>query len=175
MSEGQPEGEAVVSEVQRRWEEGLPHDPRSKKIARALAKIDRQQGNNYFDFRFGGDGDNGEELMYLLDIYIEEEMSVDEDDPVHGGGEVWTDEVLIHWMEKIGHMARSMEGDGVFVDCCYKAAERLRLLSEYRECFDNMRAHIQDERDGYIMIEDAYHDMRAELDDLEERLEERSE
>lgn len=58
-----------MSEVERRWEQGIPHDPRSEALARALAKIDAENDDR-FDFRFGGDGDNGEDLLYLLDIYF---------------------------------------------------------------------------------------------------------
>lgn len=54
-----------------RWEQGIPHDPRSEKIARGIAKIDRENGDE-LDLRFGGDGDNGETLMYLLDCYFAE-------------------------------------------------------------------------------------------------------
>ena len=62
-----------VRSVEERWEAGDPHDPRSEALAHALAEIDRKHGGDYFDFKFGGDGDNGEELMYLLDIYFEQQ------------------------------------------------------------------------------------------------------
>jgi hypothetical protein len=60
----------MASEVTRRWEQGIPHDPRSIEIAEALGDIDYADGGDYFCFKFGGDGDNGEHLMYLLDIYF---------------------------------------------------------------------------------------------------------
>jgi hypothetical protein len=60
----------ATDEVARRWEEGVPHNPRSEALARAIADIDLENGD-YFCFKFGGDGDNGEELLYLLDIYFE--------------------------------------------------------------------------------------------------------
>ncbi len=56
-----------------RWEQQIPHDPRSKKIAKGIAKIDFEQCSDSFCFKFGGDGDNGETLMYLLDAYFEQE------------------------------------------------------------------------------------------------------
>jgi hypothetical protein len=59
-----------INEVGRRWEYGVPHDLRAVKMAKALALIDRDRGGDYFDFRFGGDGDNGEELTFLLDVYF---------------------------------------------------------------------------------------------------------
>lgn len=54
-----------------RWEKGIPHDPRSEEIARGIAQIDFEECDDSFDFKFGGDGDNGETLMYLLDVYFE--------------------------------------------------------------------------------------------------------
>lgn len=58
-----------MSEVYRRWEEGVPHDIRSERLARAIAEIDAENGE-YFGFKFGGDGDSGEDLLYILDIYF---------------------------------------------------------------------------------------------------------
>jgi hypothetical protein len=52
------------------WEQGVPHHPLSETIARSIAEIDMEQGDDYFCFKFGGDGDNGEHLMYLLDVYF---------------------------------------------------------------------------------------------------------
>lgn len=60
-----------------RWACDIPHDPRSEQIAQALARIDTENGD-YFNFKFGGDGDNGEELMYLLDIFFDEQGTVAE-------------------------------------------------------------------------------------------------
>lgn len=50
-----------------RWLDGDPHDHRSEQIYKFLREVD----NGYFDWREGGDGDNGEELMYQLDMYFE--------------------------------------------------------------------------------------------------------
>jgi len=57
--------------VNERWEQGIPHNPRSVELASELAYIDIREGNDFFYFTFGGDGDNGEHLLYLLDIYFE--------------------------------------------------------------------------------------------------------
>ncbi len=62
--------------INERWEKGIPHDPRSKKIYHSIAAIDFTQNNDYFCFKSGGDGDNGEALMYLLDIHFEQEDSI---------------------------------------------------------------------------------------------------
>lgn len=55
----------------KRWEKGIAHDPRSVKIARALGEIDLHGFDDHFGWKFGGDGDNGESLMYELDVYFE--------------------------------------------------------------------------------------------------------
>jgi hypothetical protein len=55
-----------------RWEQGIDHDPRSVKLYKAIAKIDYEECDDSFDFKSGGDGDNGENLMYILDLYFED-------------------------------------------------------------------------------------------------------
>jgi hypothetical protein len=54
-----------------RWEKGIPHDPRSVEIVRALVEIDFHGFDDHFGWKVGGDGDNGESLMYELDVYFE--------------------------------------------------------------------------------------------------------
>jgi hypothetical protein len=54
-----------------RWEKGIPHDPRSEKIGRTLGEIDFNGFDDHFQWKFGGDGDNGEALLYQLDVYFE--------------------------------------------------------------------------------------------------------
>ena len=56
-----------------RWRKGISHNPKSIKLAKAIFEIDLKYNNDYFCWKLGGDGDNGEQLMYLLDIYFEEE------------------------------------------------------------------------------------------------------
>ena len=60
-----------VNPIDERWEMGTPHDPRSVEIYESISKIDYEEGNDEFCFKSGGDGDNGETLMYLLDIHFE--------------------------------------------------------------------------------------------------------
>lgn len=60
-----------MKDVNQRWEEGTEHDSRSVALFEELRRIDFKFGQDYFDFKAGGDGDNGEQLMYLLDIYYE--------------------------------------------------------------------------------------------------------
>jgi hypothetical protein len=59
--------------AEERWNQGIDHDPRSIAIYQGIAKIDYEECNDSFCFKSGGDGDNGETLMFLLDIYFEDE------------------------------------------------------------------------------------------------------
>ena len=63
---------ATYTSIDERWEKGIPHDRRSEKLYRAIAALDFENGDS-FCFKSGGDGDNGEQLMYLLDVYFEQE------------------------------------------------------------------------------------------------------
>ena len=62
----------VEYDVNKRWETGTPHHPKSLALMRRIDELDWALLNGHFDFKTGGDGDNGEHLMYLLDIYFEE-------------------------------------------------------------------------------------------------------
>ncbi len=53
-----------------RWQQGIPHDSRSIELYTAIADIDFKENDDHFCFKSGGDGDNGEALMYLLDVYF---------------------------------------------------------------------------------------------------------
>lgn len=59
--------------ITERWEKGTKHHPKSKELLRRLQEIDAKYCNNFFDWEIGGDGDNGETLMYELDILFEED------------------------------------------------------------------------------------------------------
>lgn len=61
----------VERDINKRWEQGTDHHPKSVEIYNALEEIDFKLGGDYFCFKSGGDGDNGEHLMYELDIYFE--------------------------------------------------------------------------------------------------------
>ena len=54
-----------------RFEQGIEHDPRSEEIFKGIVKIDYEECDDYFCWKWGGDGDNGETLMYQLDEYFE--------------------------------------------------------------------------------------------------------
>ena len=61
----------VEYDINKRWEEGIDHHPSSVALYKAIAKIDFDSGGDYFQWSSGGDGDNGEHLMYEMDIYFE--------------------------------------------------------------------------------------------------------
>lgn len=47
-----------------RWENGIPHCEKTERICEFLMKHEECY------FRFGGDGDDGEDLAYLLDEFF---------------------------------------------------------------------------------------------------------
>jgi hypothetical protein len=61
----------VERDINKRWENGIDHHPKSVELYEAIAKIDFELCNDFFCWKSGGDGDNGEFLMYEMDIYFE--------------------------------------------------------------------------------------------------------
>lgn len=64
-------GKKVIRNIDKRWEKGIPHHPKSIELFDAISKIDFKYCSDSFCWNSGGDGDNGETLMYELDIYFE--------------------------------------------------------------------------------------------------------
>lgn len=62
----------VEYDVNVRWEKGIPHHPRSISLYKKIAQLDFIFADDHFRWRSGGDGNNGECLMYLMDIIFEE-------------------------------------------------------------------------------------------------------
>ena len=56
----------------KRWEEGIDHHPKSIELMSFLAEHDYHDLNDHFCWKTGGDGDNGETLMYEMDAYFEQ-------------------------------------------------------------------------------------------------------
>ncbi len=54
-----------------RWDEGRDHHPESERLVKFLAEHDSKDYDGYFDWNIGGDGDNGETLMFQMDTYFE--------------------------------------------------------------------------------------------------------
>ena len=61
----------VETDIGKRWEQGLDHHPKSIELFKILQSVDEKYGGDYFCWKKGGDGDNGETLMYELDIHFE--------------------------------------------------------------------------------------------------------
>jgi len=53
--------------IEDRWNKGIPHNEDAEITGRLIGDVDFCHFNDYFEWRFGGDGDNGECLIYLLD------------------------------------------------------------------------------------------------------------
>lgn len=62
--------------IEERWKQGIEHDPQSIALYRSIAAIDFEQNDDYFYWKSGGDGDNGEALMYILDVHFEQQRAV---------------------------------------------------------------------------------------------------
>lgn len=64
------DGGGVLVDIDERWEKGLDHHPSTHELIEAIGFIEEK--NNWpLDLKFGGDGDDGETLAYILDVYFE--------------------------------------------------------------------------------------------------------
>jgi len=63
---------SIEYDLAKRWEQGTEHHPKSINLYKRIEALDFKHGGDSFCFKSGGDGDNGEHLMYLMDIYFEE-------------------------------------------------------------------------------------------------------
>lgn len=54
-----------------RWAAGTEHHPKSEELFLFLSELDFNVYGDYFRWKAGGDGDNGETLMYQLDAFFE--------------------------------------------------------------------------------------------------------
>jgi len=57
----------------KRWEKGTEHHPRSRALYRRIEDMDFALNSDSLCLKSGGDGDNGESLMFLLDTIFEAE------------------------------------------------------------------------------------------------------
>ncbi len=60
-------------DINNRWELGIEHHSKTINLMEHLKVLDFEINDDYFYFKTGGDGDNGEALMYLLDMFFEME------------------------------------------------------------------------------------------------------
>jgi hypothetical protein len=63
----------VKQKYENRWSEGIPHHPASEWLVEKIAEVDFQFYGDYFCWKVGGDGDNGESLMYIIDDILDDE------------------------------------------------------------------------------------------------------
>lgn len=61
----------VELDIGERWLQGTEHHPESRELMKKIIDLDFYFGRDRFCFKIGGDGDNGEHLMYLMDIIFE--------------------------------------------------------------------------------------------------------
>ncbi len=54
-----------------RWSDGVAHHPMSERLFEFIEQHDLKDFNDYFCWKSGGDGDNGETLMYQMDSFFE--------------------------------------------------------------------------------------------------------
>lgn len=54
-----------------RWGQGCDHHKMSERIMGFIEQHDFNDYSDSFCFKVGGDGDNGETLMYLMDAFFE--------------------------------------------------------------------------------------------------------
>lgn len=67
----------------------IPHHPLTEKLYRRIADLDFYELDDSFCFKSGGDGDNGEVLMSLMDLALEQEGLVQECSCGSNGGDAW--------------------------------------------------------------------------------------
>jgi len=54
-----------------RWEDGIEHHPMSLRLMAFLKEHNFNDYGDYFGWKSGGDGDNGETLMFEMDAFFE--------------------------------------------------------------------------------------------------------
>jgi hypothetical protein len=60
-----------MTDLTQRLCDGDDHHEKSIELYKFIAKVDFDQCNDSFCFKSGGDGDNGELLMYMLAWWLE--------------------------------------------------------------------------------------------------------
>jgi len=54
-----------------RWEKGIEHHPKAEEILKLIMESDWAFMGDYFCWKTGGDGDNGETLKFSLSVMLE--------------------------------------------------------------------------------------------------------
>jgi len=61
----------IDTDIGKRWANEIPHHPKSVQLMAEIQYVDFKYNTDYFRWKIGGDGDNGETLMYVLDLIFE--------------------------------------------------------------------------------------------------------
>lgn len=61
----------IEADIGKRWENGIDHHPKAEEIFSLIQESDWAFGDDYFCWKQGGDGDNGETLMQALSVLLE--------------------------------------------------------------------------------------------------------
>ena len=73
MADFKGEVPGVEYDINKRWRDSTPHHPKSVALFTRIEYLDFHLHGDYFCWKSGGDGDNGEMLMFQMDIYFEEQ------------------------------------------------------------------------------------------------------
>lgn len=65
------EAQALGLTKKDRWGEGIEHHPKSLQLMKFMTEHDFHDFGDYFGWKMGGDGDNGESVMYQMDAFFE--------------------------------------------------------------------------------------------------------
>lgn len=95
----------IETDINKRWEDGTPHHPKSLELFKALEEIDLKHGGDYFQWKSGGDGDNGEHMMHEMDIHFEQ---LDEQNKMPDAGVGPPAEPGHYWLRQ-DHRSRSTQ------------------------------------------------------------------
>jgi len=61
----------IEADIGKRWEQGIPHHPKAEEMFGMIKDSDWAFGGDYFCWKEGGDGDNGETLKFALSVLLE--------------------------------------------------------------------------------------------------------
>jgi len=61
----------IVWDTNKRWEQGIEHHRRAIDVFSDIENSDWYFGDDSFGWKSGGDGDNGENLLYSLSVWYE--------------------------------------------------------------------------------------------------------
>jgi hypothetical protein len=126
--ETQAVADDVETDINKRWESGTDHHPKSVELFNAISKIDCDHCDDYFCWKSGGDGDNGETFMYQLDIYFER-LDAAPQEPAQHPDDIAVDEFAAAMKAKMAE-ARA-KGRSGWQDCA--PADLSRMLREHIE------------------------------------------